>query len=186
MTMRKSILSATAIAAITIATPALAQTSTGTVTVNGSVANRCLFTTASETINANELALGGSGTTAGKLDVSKLNGQSRTLVGWCNATASTMTVEAQPVVNTSFTSAPPAGFDRIVNYTATATANAIPATDTSVTAGAGTAATVGLFTGNVTVALSASSTPTSGLLVAGTYAGQVIVTLAPATALPPV
>lgn len=165
--------------------PAVAQTSTGTVTIDGSVAGRCLFTTPSDVISVGELALAGSGATAGRLDPSKLDGQSRTLVGWCNGTASSMAVEAQPVVNTTVTTTPPTGFDRIVNYTATATANSVNATDTSTTAGAGTAQTVGLFTGNVTVALSNSATPTGGLLVAGTYGGQVLVTLTPAIGLPP-
>ncbi|WP_423603667.1 hypothetical protein [Sphingomonas sp. MS122] len=175
--MRKLIL-ASAMLTAAMAAPALAQTSTtGTVTIDGSVAPRCLFTTASATINAGELALTGTGASAGKLDASKLDGQSRTLTGWCNGTASSMAVEAKPVVNTTVTSAPPAGFDRVVNYTATATANAVDASDSSVVAGAGSSSTVGLFTGNVTVTLSNSSTPTSGLLVAGAYQGETVVTL---------
>ena len=177
--MRKLILASAVLAAAT-ATPVVAQTTTGTVTIDGSVAPRCLFTTSNAVINAGELAQAGTGGSAGKLDTSKLDGQSRTLVGWCNGTASSMSVEAFPVVNTTVTSAPPAGFDRVVNYTATATANAANASDTSIVAGAGSASTVGLFPGNVTVTLSGSSTPGAGLLIAGAYQGETRVTLAAA------
>jgi len=177
--MRKLILASAVLAAAT-ATPVVAQTTTGTVMIDGSVAPRCLFTTSNAVINAGELAQAGTGGSAGKLDTSKLDGQSRTLVGWCNGTASSMSVEAFPVVNTTVTSAPPAGFDRVVNYTATATANAANASDTSIVAGAGSASTVGLFTGNVVVTLSNSSTPASGLLIAGAYQGETRVTLSAA------
>lgn len=177
--MKTSILAAAAVIAAATTLPAAAQTATGTVTINGTVGDRCQFTLPSDVINAGELSLQGSGATAGKLDSSKLDGQTRTLVGWCNGTAATMSVEAQRLVNTTFTTTPPAGFDRVVNYSATATANSANATDTSVTDGAGSAVPVGLFTGDVKVTLSSSSSPTSGLLVAGDYSGQVLVTLTP-------
>lgn len=47
------------------------------------------------------------------------------------------------------------------------------------TAGAGAASNVGLFTGNIVVTLSNASSPTNGLMVAGTYTGNVVVTLTP-------
>ena len=165
------------------AAPAAAQ-STGTVAVSGEVAGRCLFTTPSATISVGEMALSGTDTAAGKLNAAVINGQSRTLVGWCNGSASTMAVEAQALVNTGFAGSAPAGFDKVVNYTATAVANAVDASDTSTDAGAGMSDVVGLFTGNVVVTLSAASSPTSGLLIAGGYQGQVLVTLSPAIALP--
>lgn len=177
--MRKLILASAVLAAVT-AIPVVAQTTTGTVTIDGSVAPRCLFTTSNAIINAGELAQAGTGASAGKLDTSKLDGQTRTLVGWCNGTASSMSVEALPVVNTTVTTAPPVGFDRVVHYTATAIANAANATDSSTVAGAGSASTVGLFTGDVTVTLSSSSTPGGGLLVAGAYQGETRVTLSAA------
>ena len=170
---------------VLLASPTLAQTATGTVAIDGSVAGRCLFTTPSATISVGEMALQGTGTTAGKLNAAVVNGQSRTLVGWCNGSASTMSVETQALVNTGFAPAAPTGFDKRVDYTATAVANAVSANDTSLTAGAGAASTVGLFTGDVVVTLSAARSPTSGLLIAGGYQGQVLVTLSPAIALPP-
>lgn len=176
--MRSSLILAVALAAS--AAPVLAQ-STGTVDIDGTVADRCLFTTPSETISVGELSLGGTGATAGKLDADKLDGESRTLVGWCNGTAATMSVEAQPLLNSDFAGAAPTGFDTRINYTAEATANSVQASDDSIVAGAGSPANVGLFTGNVVVALSGSATPRGGLLVAGDYNGQVLVTLTPNT-----
>ena len=158
--------------------------STGTVTVDGSVAGRCLFTTPSATISVGEMAVQGTGGTAGKLNTGVINNQTRTLVGWCNGSASTMSVETQALTLTGFAAAAPTGFDKVVNYKATAVANAISADDTSLDAGAGASKTVGLFTGNVVVTLSEASSPTSGLLIAGGYQGQVLVTLSPAIALP--
>jgi hypothetical protein len=170
---------ASAVLAAATATPALAQTSTGTVAIDGSVALRCLFTTANATISVGELTFQ-AGANAGKLDAGKLNGQNRTLTGWCNGTASRMAVEAKPVVNTTVVTAPPAGFDRVVNYIATATANSVNASDDSINPAVGTPATVGLFTGNVVVALSGVFSPTNGLMVAGTYQGETLVTLSAA------
>lgn len=162
------------------ASPALAQSATGTVAIDGRVAGRCLFTTPSETISVGEMAVQGTGGTAGTLNKGAINGQSRKLVGWCNGSASTMSVETQALVNSGFAPAAPAGFDKRVDYTATAVAGAVNANDTSLTTGAGAASPLGLFTGEVAVTLSAASSPTSGLLIAGGYLGQVLVTLSPA------
>jgi hypothetical protein len=172
-----------AVPMVIAATPAAAQ-STGTVAVDGQVAGRCLFTTPSATISVGEMAVQGTGASAGKLNAAVVNGQTRTLVGWCNGSASTMSVETQALTLTGFAAAAPAGFDKRVDYTATAVANAVSADDSSIDAGAGAAETVGLFTGDVVVTLSAASSPTSGLLIAGGYQGQVLVTLSPAITLP--
>lgn len=174
----RNLMTLTALATLAMATPAMAQV-TGTVDIDGSVADRCLFTTDNAVISVGELALAGAGSTAGKLDTSKLDGQTRTLIGWCNGTAATMEVEAFALENTDFSGSAPTGFDTRIDFTATAEANEAEATDTSLDAGKGAAAGVGLFTGNIDVTLSASSTPTSGLLVAGGYVGQVVVTLTP-------
>ena len=159
-----------------VASPALAQV-TGNVAVNGAVAGRCLFTTNSQTITIPELSNTGTGASAGKLDPATVNGQNKTLVGWCNNAASTMTVTATPLTNVATA---PTGFDNRVDFTATANANSVNGTDSSIGAlAAGTPVTVGLFTGNILVTLSAASSPTSGLLVAGAYTGNVAVTLSP-------
>lgn len=174
--MRKSLLLLAPLALA--ASPALAQTadSTGTVSIDGSVAGRCLFTTPSATISLNELALSGSDTSAGKLNTAAVNGKGATLVGWCNSAAAGMTVKAFPLLNTA---ASASGFTNRVDFTATATANSASGTDTTLTAGAGTPVSVGMFTGNIAVGLSAASAPGNALLVAGTYNGSVEVTLSP-------
>lgn len=185
--MNKLFIAALAATAATFATPAMAATNdTGTVTINGTVAGRCLFTTNSGTITIPELALTGTGTTAGKLDTSTLvtSANNRTLVGWCNKTASTMTVTAKPLLGS--TTAPNTSFDDRIDISAQAVANTQTATDGS--AGevvgsyvAGTpAATVGIFSGNVVVSITGATTPNSGILTAGTYLGSIDVTLAPA------
>ena len=168
-----------AIPAVLAASPAFAQSTpvTGTVNIDGSVAGRCTFTLPSVTLSLGELSL----STNGKLDVSKVNGKTATLTGWCNSTAATMSVTTTQLTTGT---AAPSGFDNRVDYTATAAANSASASDSSLVAGAGTPSTVGLFTGNILVTLSAASSPTSGLMVAGGYTGNVVVTLTPTVAPP--
>jgi hypothetical protein len=180
--MKKLVLAA--LAASAMSTPAFAANNdTGTVGVSGTVAGRCLFTTNSQTITVGELAKSGSDANAGKLDSSVLVNQTKTLVGWCNKTASTMTVTAKPMLGT--TAAPNTSFDSRIDLTASAVANNQTATDGS--AGetvnsytAGSPATVGIFSGNVVVTLTGASTPNNGILTEGTYTGSVDVTLTPA------
>ena len=175
--MRKLIL--LALPAALIASPALAQSAvSGTVNIDGSVAGRCTFTLPSVTLSLGELSL----VSNGKLDTSKVNGKSATLTGWCNNTAATMAVTTTQLTTGT---AAPTGFDNRVDYTATAVANSVSASDTSLTAGAGAPSTVGLFTGDIVVTLGSASSPTSGLMVAGAYTGNVVVTLTPTVA-PPV
>ena len=162
-----------AVPALLAASPALAQSATGTVAIDGSVANRCMFTLPNATISLGEISL----VSNGKLDPAKVNGKSATLNGWCNGTASTMTVTSTQLTTPT---AATTGFDNRVDYTGTAVANAVSGSDSSLTAGAGSPVTVGQFSGNIVVTLSAASSPTNGLMVAGTYTGNVQVTLAPA------
>lgn len=151
-----------------------AQTATGTVAIDGTVANRCSLSITSATISLGEM----SQTADGKLNPAVVNGQNRTLTGFCNGATARMTVEAQPLLNPA---AAATGFDNRVDYTATAVANSVTGTDSSLAAspGAGTSVAVGAFSGNILVTLSAASSPSSGVLVAGGYNGQVLVTLSP-------
>ena len=176
--MRKLML--LAIPVVLAASPAFAQSApvTGTVNIDGSVAGRCTFTLPSVTLSLGELSL----STNGKLDTSKVNGKTATLTGWCNNTAATMSVTTTQLTTGT---AAPTGFDNRVDYTATAAANSASASDSSLVAGAGTPSTVGLFTGNILVTLSAASSPSNGLMVAGGYNGNVVVTLTPTVAPPP-
>ncbi|KHK93551.1 hypothetical protein [Novosphingobium malaysiense] len=159
-----------------LASPASAQDATGTVSIDGSVAARCLFTTPSATISLGEMAQSGTGNSAGTLDTSKVDGKSATLVGWCNSTAATMTVQANALTNGATAAT---GFTNRVDYSATANANSVDATDDSTDALPGAAADVNMFSGDVQVTLSNSSA--TGLLVAGGYSGSVEVVLSPTT-----
>lgn len=165
-----------AVPAAFAAVPALAQTSdvTGTVQVSGSVAPRCQFVAPTTVqLDLGELSLSSDG----GLDTTKVNGQSKKLNGWCNGASARIWVEAQPLTNTA--SAGTSGsFTNVVNYTATANAGSAAPTDTSAVGGAGSPVTLGLFSGDIDVVLSAS-TAGSKKLVAGSYAGNVIVTLSP-------
>lgn len=172
--MRNSLYIAAAALAFT-ASPALAQDATGTVDVTGSVAGRCLFTTDNADIALGELALAGTDTNAGKLNAAVVNAGTATLVGWCNNAAATMEVSATKLT-TPATAA--TGFTNSIDYTATAVANNVEATDTTTTELGGATADVGMFTGNIAVSL--SNAAATGLLVAGDYSSTVTVTLSPA------
>lgn len=147
---------------------------TGTVEVSGSVAARCQFVAPTTVqLELGELSL----STNGELDTTKVDGQSKKLNGWCNGASAQISVEAEPLTNTA--SAGTSGsFANVVNYTATANAGSVAPTDDSAVTGAGSPVTLGLFSGDIDVVLSAS-TAGSKKLVAGGYNGNVIVTLSP-------
>ena len=182
--MRNLVLGAGALLAMAAsATSAGAAPVTGTVDITGSVEVRCEFGVGSALIALGELSV--SGPSGGQLNTSVVNGSSASLDGWCNGSASTMTVEAFALSNQDFLSSPPTGFDRVINYTATATASPdggdVSASDLTTSVGTGSPSVVGTFSSPIDVALSASSTPGGGKLVAGAYQGHVDVTLSPAT-----
>lgn len=171
--MRKLALLAAPVALM--ATPATAQV-TGTVNIDGSVAARCLFAIPNATIHLNEISQQGSGTNAGTLNAAAVNGQTATLSAWCNGSASTMEVETTALTLQSPPSSIPAGFVSRVDYAADAAASTATGTDSSLTPGAGAPVTVSLFNSTIDVALK-NATTAPGLLVAGTYTGNVKVTL---------
>lgn len=180
MTFKHIILAASALGLLAAA-PALAADAsvTGTVTVTGSVAAKCLFTTDSDSVVIPELAAA-----TGHLDPATVDSQAAELTGWCNGTASTMSVEANHLEG-DFAGSPVAGFTDRVDYTATATAmtglegsTASAASDSSGVGGAGSPVTVGLFASPIAVTFSDAAA--DGRLVAGDYEGSVDVTLSPA------
>jgi hypothetical protein len=178
--MRKFMILTAATAALTAA-PAFAATTaaavTGTVDITGEVTGRCKFTTDNVVLPLGELSDAGTG----ELDTSRVNAKFADLAGWCNAAASEMSVEAKPILGPSFTG-DAATFSNRVDYTATANLTpglSVPPSDASDTAGAGTAAAIGLYSGNIRVTLSGATAGGSKKMVAGNYTGQVIVTLTP-------
>ncbi|MBB4613560.1 hypothetical protein [Novosphingobium taihuense] len=172
--MRKLAFLTTAAALAAVATPALAAPVTGTVNVSGSVAAKCKFVTASADLPLGELADADGG-----LDASKVDGQTRTLNGWCNNSAATLSVKATALTgDQAVTSGAETAFTDRVNYTASVAANAQTFTDSSTDDLASTATTVNMFSGDIVVTLGAS-TASSKKLVAGAYSGKVEVTLSP-------
>jgi hypothetical protein len=177
-------LAAVGAAAIAAAGPAAAQT-LGTVDVQGTVGERCQFTSQSTVVlDIGEMSvISGSQASLGKYDPATLESRTATLNGWCNSAAATMTVEATPMVNLTYGSTPPSGFERQVDFTATATVagGGGYASDSTLAAGPGAPGAVGLFSNDVTVSFSNSGTPTGGRLIAGAYDGTVLVTLSPSS-----
>lgn len=162
-----------------LATQASAQTAgaSGTVYIDGFVTARCAFTLDNAVIHLGELALQTTGSGGGKLDTAKVNGKSATLTGWCNSSDADVSVEAFPLLNPASSAS---GFDNRVDFTATAAVGSGNPSDTTLSAGGGSAQSSGaLFNGNVVVTLSAASSPTGGVMVAGDYDGSVVVTLTP-------
>lgn len=174
--MIRNALTALAVSALALATPAFAATpDTGTVTITGSVGKKCKFTAGTATIALGELA-----DADGKLKAGLVESGTATLTAWCNAPA-TVAVTANPIKAATVT-APSNQFDDRIEYTATATIGAVTANDTTDAGAAqilGAASSVGIFSSDIGIALSAASTINSGLLVADDYAGSVTVTLTP-------
>src|SRR5215213_4955111 len=160
-----------AVLAAGAATPAFAVD--GTVNVNGFVDDRCLFTVDNAVINLGEIS-----DADGKVDKVAVDAGTATLKGWCNGSAATIAVEAHPLLNSAPGSA---SFDNRVDYKATATAGNAAPTDVSAIAGAGTPASLGLFSGDIVVDISDSASPNNRLMVAGDYVGSIVVTLTPNT-----
>lgn len=179
MKLRNSLLAGLGLAFVASAAFAANPSVTGTVNVTGSVADRCQFTLASANINLSELTQND-----GTLDPAIVNAGSADLTAWCNGTAATIAVQANPLVNTGYAGPAVSGFTNRVDFTGAATANAVTVSDSSVGAPSASAPSgVGIFTGNVHVALSAASA--SGKLIAGGYNGSVVVTLTPNVSLAP-
>ena len=164
---------------------AFGQAVPGRVDVDGTVETRCLFTSDDPAVlNIGQMIFTtGANGTVGHLDPSTLTSRTATLNGWCNGSASQMSVQAAPLLNVDFAGAPPAGFDRQVDYTATATAeisaNPVAVSDSTATASGSAGATVGIFRSSIVVRFASAATPSGGRLVAGNYTGSVVVTLAP-------
>lgn len=159
-----------------------AADATGSVTINGSVAGRCMFTSDNVVLNIGEMSnTSGSPSVLGTYNHTKLDGLTTQLTGFCNGAGATMTVQAFPMLNTGFTGTLPTGFDDRVDYTATATESNLSATATSLSNVPGTPTTVGAFNQAITVSFSNSATPGGGKMISGPYTGSVNVTLAPST-----
>ena len=178
----KALLTLTVLAALAVPAAASAQAAalapvTGDVSITGKVDARCVIAPTAL------IALGEMADANGVYNLVADN-KTATLAGWCNGLTSAMTVASTAITRTGAAGTPPTGFVDVVNFVATAAvtpagAGAPVSASDSTLAAPSVAASVGLFSGNVTVTLSGSSTPVAGKLVAGNYTGSVAVTLTP-------
>lgn len=184
-------------AAAVFATPAAAQTVTGTINITGSVEAKCMVvsggnasSTFGTTVALGELAqangtLKDSATLAGTFNTVGGAGISAHVV--CTSADATVTVDADPLVSPSGNGAP-TGYTNTVHYQAdvtfTKTSGTVLVSNDTTAAAATSSALGGRFaaTGsNISVATSSWRTPASGdLLTSGTdYAGKIVVTVSP-------
>lgn len=186
-----------AVPAMLAATPALAQDATGTVIINGSVANKCAVVSGSGTSQT-------WGTTVSLGELSQTDGTLRSSAGLsadflssggtalnahvvCTTANPSITVNADPLVNTAVTPASGSGYTNTVHFQADVTVNKVGGsslyTNDSLAAPAGpTALGDRLAAGATNVFIASSNWRTVGtdsLLVAGSYQGQIVVTITP-------
>lgn len=180
-----------ALAALMIAAPAgmaSAQALQGTVTVDGSVAGRCVLGAPSLSPVALGTLIDTSGPRAGRLRA--IAAQTINFPGsYCNFANTRISVAANAILAADAT-APNPGFARAVNFTSTVTnwAAANAAVTTAASAGGGTPSATGSGgthpapkLADLTMTLNNFAVPTDALLVTGAYAGNVTITLGPAT-----
>lgn len=171
------------------AAPAMAQAvpDEGHVAIDGSVAPLCILGNPDPAVVNLGILINTSGTRIGRIRT--IANQNVVLANsFCNFAGSVVTITANAMLASDVTP-PPASFARAVNYTATAsgwTNNDANATTSALANGAnpaatGTGATQPLpKTANIGVQLSNFTAPGDTYLVAGDYAGSVVITLGPA------
>jgi hypothetical protein len=184
--MKKLVVSALMIGSALAAAPAFAQAS-GSVDVSGTVAARC---SAVAPITGS-ITLGELAKTDGTVDTAfsgNTGGLSRDFTIKCNGANPKVSVEAKPLINAAATNSPN-GYTNTVHYTATVIARGAKGgtasvADQSLSSGA-TAGQVGdrfaAVSNNLSLTIgSGITTESTAILDAGTYAGKVEITVAPA------
>lgn len=176
-------------ASAALASPAMAQNVTGTITLNGNVAAKCSVTsgtsstTFAQTVNFGELAqTNGTLRTGLATDFSATPVQATVV---CNTGTPKISVDANPLANTATA---PTGYANTINYTAsvavaTTGANSGPFTNLT-TAAPGVATVIGSSlansANNVVVTTTGYGTPgASDILVAGAYTGNIVIVISP-------
>lgn len=193
--MRKLVILAAS--ACMFATPALAQNATGTVVINGSVANKCAVITGSDTsptwgttVNLGELSqsngtLRSTASLTNDFNTVAAGAQNAHVV--CSTSNPSIAVNADPLVNTGTVPAGGSGYTNTVHFDADVTVNKVGGSQTY-TNDSNTAATGPTTLGdrlaasgpNVLIATKNWRTlGTDALLVAGSYQGQIVVTITP-------
>jgi hypothetical protein len=179
-----------ALVALLAGIPAAAQAQTvqGTVAVDGVVAGRCVLGPPSLASVPLGTLIDTSGPRTGRLTV--IGAQSINFPGsWCNFANTRITVSANALLAAN-PAAPSPGFARSVNFTSTVT-NWAAANATVTTAASGAGATPAASApggthpapklADLTLTLNNFAVPADALLVTGAYAGNVTITLGPAS-----
>jgi hypothetical protein len=179
-----------ALAAILAVLPAtaMAQTVQGRVAVDGTVAGRCVLGPPSLSAVPLGTLIDTSGARAGRLTT--IASQAINFPGsWCNFANTRVTVSANALLAADAT-APAAGFARAVNFTTTVTSwaptNAAVTTAASASGATPSASAPGGTQpapklADLTLTLNNFAVPADSLLVTGAYAGNVTITLGPAS-----
>ena len=178
-------------AAAAIATPAMAQTVTGTINITGNVAPKC-FVLNGEDVNSTftaNVAMGELAKSDGTLKDSATlattfasqGGSALDVRVLCTSANPAVSVKAEPLANTT---AAPAGYDNSVDYTADVTFTRVGGTtlvsDASTDGTATTATLASRLTGTGTnVSVRTSNWSATGVLVSGDYTGKITVLVSP-------
>lgn len=185
--MKKTVFSVLVAVSAFAATPAFAQTASGSVDVTGTVAARCTAVTPI----SGSIALGELAKADGTIDTAfsgNTNGLSRSFTIRCNGANPQLSVNARALVNAAATNSP-TGYTNTVNYTASVAAmTAVGGTTTVADQSATAGATVGLLgnriaavANNVTLTVgTGATTNATAILEAGTYTGAVDIIVTPA------
>ena len=179
---------------VALAQPALAQSTTGTVNLTGSVAPRCgVAASGSGSIFGQAVALGelaaADGTLRTGLDSAFASAVAAVSVV-CNTVAPTISVSATPLSAQTSTGAPPAGYANTIAYTATVSLGTTGSAPVLLSAVSGTNASHSLTSGEGRVATGAgnlvltatafhTASPADILIADASYKGSIAVTIAP-------
>lgn len=176
-------------ASAAIATPAAAQTVTGTINITGSVAAKCFVLPGAGSTFGTTVAMGELADTDGTLKPSSTLAATFGTAGGAGLSAQVLCTSANPEVSVlseplaNVVAADP-GYDNSVDYTADVTFTRVGGTtlvsDPSAVAAATTATLASRLTGTGTnVSVATSGWTAAGVLVAGSYTGKITILVAP-------
>lgn len=189
---------ASSVALALTAVPVAAQSTTGTIVINGSVAAKCAATPGGSTFG-DTINIPGDLADANGALITTLSGStaaapafSRSFSLTCTGSNFGVSVEAQSLANTNVALAP-TGYARAANFTGrvsldlvspSAGASTFNLDDDSTVAGASTGSSgpanfLANSAGNVRVSGYGFSTPAGAIMVAGPYQGRIIITVSP-------
>lgn len=177
------------LASAAIATPAMAQTVTGTINITGTVQAKCLVVPGNGNTFGTTVAMGELSQADGTLKPSGTLSSTFATVGGAGLTAQVVCTSANPEVSVlseplvNSVAADP-GYDNSVDYTADVTFTRVGGTtlvsDPSAVPAATTTTLSSRLTGTGTnISVATSGWTASGVLVAGSYAGKITIVVAP-------